>query len=57
MSNRSEIFQPNETSVALIETLTLLGHDGDAAFFQQRNAGRLYPHFDWDIYVGYLPGV
>lgn len=40
MSEWSEISQPNETSVALMETLTLPGHDGDAAFFQQRNVGR-----------------
>lgn len=40
MSDRREISQPNEISFALIETLTLPGHDGDTAFLLQRNAGR-----------------
>lgn len=56
-----EISRADESSPALIETLTPPGHDGDAAFFHQRNAGRYfpslpYPHFNWDIYIGHLPG-
>lgn len=56
LSGLHEIAQTNETRVVLTWNLNPARRDGNAAFFQCRNAERSYPWFKWDGYVTNVPG-
>lgn len=56
-SGLCEIAERNETRVVLTWNLNPARRDGNAAFFQCRNAERSYPWFKWDGYTSHVPGL